>query len=165
MITINQLNETNHDQFIEITGGIFEHSSWIAETAESAKPFSSLEHLHQKMVEIVENSSREQKLELIKAHPNLGNRAAMTADSIREQKGAGLQDLSPEEYQKFISLNQCYMEKFEFPFIIAVHGKDKYQIYEAMETRFHHSIESEFQTALSEIYKIARLRLEEKISQ
>ncbi|PLS08511.1 2-oxo-4-hydroxy-4-carboxy-5-ureidoimidazoline decarboxylase [Neobacillus cucumis] len=164
MYTIKNINDTTHEQFMEIAGGVFEHSPWITEKAAGLKPFTSLYHLHQELVKIVENSSYEQKLALIKAHPNLGNRAAMTVDSIQEQKGAGLQSLTPEEYNQFISMNQEYMNKFGFPFILAVRGKNKEQIYVAMKERVHHSKEIEFETALSEIYKIALLRLEEKIT-
>jgi 2-oxo-4-hydroxy-4-carboxy-5-ureidoimidazoline decarboxylase len=164
MYTISKINNTTHEKFIEMTGGIFEHSSWIAEKAAELKPFTSLYHLHREMVNIVESSSFDQKLALIKAHPNLGDRVAMTADSSQEQKGAGLQSLSPVEYTQFISMNQRYMEKFGFPFILAVRGKNKQQIYEAMEKRIHHSKEVEFETALAEIYMIALLRLEEKIT-
>jgi 2-oxo-4-hydroxy-4-carboxy-5-ureidoimidazoline decarboxylase len=164
MYTIEEINQTNHQQFMEITGGIFENTPWIAEKAEAAKPFLSLEHLHQVMVQVVENASYQEKLSLIKAHPNLGDRVSMTRDSIEEQKGAGLQDLTPEEYTQFITMNKKYMEKFGFPFILAVRGKNKHEIYEAMESRFQNSNDIEFQTALTQIYKIAQLRLEEKIS-
>lgn len=163
MYTIETLNSSSSKQFIEIVGGIFEHSPWIAEKAEKSKPFTSIEQLFQKMVSIVENSSPEQKLKLINAHPNLGERVAMTTDSINEQKGAGLQDLTPEEYDNFIKLNKRYMDKFGFPFIIAVRGKNKEQIYDAMKARIGHEIDYEFQTALKEIYKIAKFRLREKI--
>ncbi|MEH7416782.1 2-oxo-4-hydroxy-4-carboxy-5-ureidoimidazoline decarboxylase [Neobacillus drentensis] len=164
MYTITEINNTTRQQFLGIAGGIFEHSPWIAEKAAELKPFSSLNHLHQEMVKIVENSSFEQKVALIKAHPNLGERASMTIDSTQEQKGAGLQNLSQEEYTQLIFLNQQYMEKFSFPFILAVRGKNKQQIFDAMEERIHHSNEIEFETALSEIFKIALLRLQEKIT-
>lgn len=164
MYKIDEINQTNHEEFMEITDGIFEHSPWIAKKAEKAKPFSSLQHLHQEMVTIVENSSYEEKLTLIKAHPNLGERVAMTTDSTKEQSGSGLQNLTPEEYEQFLSMNQLYMEKFGFPFILAVRGKDKHQIYQAMVSRFQNSDDIEFQTALAEIYKIAGLRLQERFS-
>src|SRR4051794_31113435 len=102
MYTIEKLNQSTQEKFAEMTNGIFEHSPWITELAKAAKPFSSLQHLHKEMVKIIENSSPEQKLALIKAHPNLGDRVAMTTDSIQEQKGAGLQNLTPEEYNQFI---------------------------------------------------------------
>lgn len=162
MNNIKMINETSHEQYMKILEGIFEHSPWIAEKTEKAKPFSSLEHLHQAMVAVVQSSSFEQKLALIKAHPNLGDRVAMTKDSVKEQSGAGLQDLTPEEYKRFISMNQRYLEKFNFPFILAVRGKTKHQIYEAMKSRIDNTSEKEFETALSEIYKIAKLRLAER---
>lgn len=164
MYTIEKINETTFQQFMEITGGIFEHSPWIAEQAEGLKPFHSLNHLHQEMVNIVKTSSLEQKLALIKAHPNLGDRVAMTADSIQEQTGAGLQNLTPAEYNRLIMMNQQYMGKFGFPFILAVRGKTKQHIFESIGARIHHSKEAEFETALTEIYKIALLRLEEKVT-
>jgi 2-oxo-4-hydroxy-4-carboxy-5-ureidoimidazoline decarboxylase len=165
MLTIDSLNQRSNAQFIEILGEIFEHSPWIAEKAAEAKPFFSLDHLYKEMVEVVENSTKEQKLALIRAHPNLGDRVEMSDDSIHEQKGAGLKDLTFEEYNKILTLNKNYMEKFGFPFILAVRGKNKHQIYQAMEDRIHNQIEAEFHTSLKEIYKIAQLRLEEKIIQ
>lgn len=163
MFTIDQINNTSTREFIEILGGIFEHSPWIAEKAAKSKPFSSLQQLYKEMVKIVESSSNELKLTLIQEHPNLGDRVEMSEDSINEQKGAGLKDLTPEEYKNFISKNQQYMEKFGFPFILAVRGKNKHEIYQAMEERIHNEKDIEFETALREIYKIALLRLEEKI--
>ncbi|WP_462413258.1 2-oxo-4-hydroxy-4-carboxy-5-ureidoimidazoline decarboxylase [Neobacillus sp. Marseille-QA0830] len=164
MLTIKEINQATHEEFMAITDGIFENSPWIAEKAETAKPFVSLQHLHQEMVRIVESASTVEKLALVKAHPNLGERVAMTTHSIREQEGAGLQNLSPEEYCLFISLNQQYMEKFGFPFILAVRGKNKQAIYKNMEMRLHNSKEIEFQRALTEIYKIAFFRLKEKMN-
>jgi 2-oxo-4-hydroxy-4-carboxy-5-ureidoimidazoline decarboxylase len=163
MYKISQINDTNLEEFMNITNGIFEHSPWIAQLAFSEKPYSSLHHLHQSMVEVVKLASTEQQLTLIKAHPNLGERIAMTNHSTQEQKGAGLQNLTHDEYEQFIKSNQEYMEKFGFPFILAVRGKNKHEIYEAMKTRISSSKEIEFETALTEIYKIALLRLEEII--
>jgi 2-oxo-4-hydroxy-4-carboxy-5-ureidoimidazoline decarboxylase len=163
MYKISQINDTNLEEFMNITNGIFEHSPWIAQLAFSEKPYSSLHHLHQSMVEVVKLASTEQQLTLIKAHPNLGERIAMTNHSTQEQKGAGLQNLTHDEFEQFIKSNQEYMEKFGFPFILAVRGKNKHEIYEAMKTRISSSKEIEFETALTEIYKIALLRLEEII--
>ncbi|RTR31837.1 2-oxo-4-hydroxy-4-carboxy-5-ureidoimidazoline decarboxylase [Robertmurraya yapensis] len=163
MLTIEQLNKTTEHEFMELLGGIFEHSPWVAEKAIHVKPFSSLGHLYDEMVSVVEQATEEQKLILIKAHPNLGERIEMSPDSVNEQAGAGLKNLTPEEYDKFSTLNQQYMDKFAFPFILAVKGKNKHQIYEAMEQRVQNQRETEFQTAMKEIYKIALLRLEEKI--
>nr|WP_017554880.1 2-oxo-4-hydroxy-4-carboxy-5-ureidoimidazoline decarboxylase [Heyndrickxia coagulans] len=163
MYTVNALNQTSLEEFAAILGGVFEDSPWIAEKAAAAKPFSSKERVFQAMVNILENSSKEQKLALIQAHPNLGGRMEMSAHSNTEQEGAGLKQLTRDEYEKFQAMNQRYMEKFGFPFILAVRGKGKKEIYQAMEARVNHGEEEEFETALKEICKIARLRLEEII--
>ncbi len=163
MITLRSLNETSNDEFTAMLGGIFEHSSWIAAKAAISKPFTSLEELHAAMVAIVKHATNEEKLLLIQKHPNLGERVAMSKDSNVEQQGAGLKELTVEEYNRFLALNERYMKKFGFPFILAVKGKDKQDIYKAMETRVNHSQLVEFETALSEIYKIAFFRLQEKI--
>ncbi|WP_018664475.1 2-oxo-4-hydroxy-4-carboxy-5-ureidoimidazoline decarboxylase [Heyndrickxia acidiproducens] len=161
MYTIDTLNQSSREKFIEILGGIFEDSPWIAEKAAAARPFSSREALFREMAAIVEGSSKEQKLALIQAHPDLGGRMEMSTYSNAEQEGAGLKHLTSEEYEKFQTMNQRYMEKFGFPFILAVRGKSKDDIYNAMKTRVDHGEEKEFETALQEICKIACLRLQE----
>lgn len=165
MLNIDQLNKTNTKEFTDLLGGIFEHSPWIAEKAAKLRPFSSISHLHQQMVEVVKNSTYERQLDLIKAHPNLGDRVKMSKDSTKEQQGAGLKDLTAQEYKNFLSLNQQYMQKFGFPFIIAVKGNDKQTIYQEMKNRMNNDTFHEFQTALSEIYKIAAFRLQEKLNE
>lgn len=164
MITLKLLEEKSDKEFTECLGDIFEHSSWIPEQAAASRPFASLVSLHQCMVDIVSQTSTEMKLDLIRKHPNLGDKVQMTDDSIKEQLGAGLTDLTAEEYENFLSLNKRYMNKFGFPFILAVRGKDKNDIYNAMETRIHHTKEIEFETALTEIHQIALFRLQEKIN-
>lgn len=164
MYTIDQINDTNLEEFKNIMTGIFEHSPWIPQIAFSKKPFSSLHHLHQCMVEVVKHSSKEEQLTLIKAHPNLGERIAMTSHSTQEQNGAGLQNLTNDEYEQFTNINHEYMKKFGFPFILAVRGKNKHEIYLAMKTRISSNKEVEFEVALTEIYKIALLRLKEIIN-
>ena len=163
MWTIDQLNNSKVNQFSTILGDIFEHSAWIARKAAEARPFSSKKDLQNRMITIVQEATDEQQIELIKSHPNLGNRLEMSASSTEEQEQAGLQQLNEEEYGQFMQTNEAYMEKFGFPFIMAVRGKGKEEIYNAMKERLNHNREEEFQTALQEIYKIAQFRLDEII--
>ncbi|WP_407407698.1 2-oxo-4-hydroxy-4-carboxy-5-ureidoimidazoline decarboxylase [Peribacillus sp.] len=163
MITLEMLQKKSHKEFTEILGDTFEHSPWIPEQASASRPFSSLLSLHQCMVDIVNHAPKEMQMDLIRKHPNLGDKVEMTADSTKEQRGAGLKDLTVLEYENFLTLNKRYENKFGFPFILAVRGKDKHDIYEAMESRIHHTEETEFETALAEIYQIALFRLQEKI--
>ena len=167
MLVIEQLEKYSNEQFIELFGEIFEHSPWIAEKALKERPFQSVDETFEVMRKIVEKSSYDKKLALILEHPELGKRIKMSEASVREQSGAGLDSLSPEEFEIFSATNKAYMGKFDFPFIIAVAGKDKNDILSAMKVRLNNSCEAEFNTALNEIYKIAKIRFDaiiEKLS-
>ena len=163
LLTLAALNRADKARFVETLGGVFEQSPWVAEGAWAARPFKSVEGLYRAMVGVVEEAE-EKHLGLIRAHPDLAGKAAragnLTAASSQEQAGAGLDRLSDEEYRRFHTLNDAYKEKFGFPFILAVKGHTKTSILEAFERRLPHSAEEERQTALAEIYKIARFRLE-----
>ena len=100
------------------------------------------------------------KLALIRAHPDLGSKAKMAEASVQEQAGVGLDRLSLEEFTRFETLNQAYRDKFGFPFIIAVKDQTKESILLAFETRLKNDISSEIEAAITEISRIAELRLE-----
>jgi OHCU decarboxylase len=153
-------------EFVTMYGRVYEHSPWIAETAWSMglkAEHDTVEGLHRALVEIVEAAPRERELALLRAHPDLGGRLAMrgelTAESSTEQASAGLDKCSPEEFRRFTELNDNYKAKFPFPFIMAVKGRSRGEILEAFERRIQHGEDVEFRTALSEVHKIALLRL------
>src|SRR5438067_9337060 len=97
MPTLSQLNEMPRDEFVRVAGPVFEHSPWIAERAASRRPFHSVKQLHVALCEVVRASSSDEKLALIRAHPDLVGRAVLTAESTREQAAARLGELSPDE--------------------------------------------------------------------
>jgi 2-oxo-4-hydroxy-4-carboxy-5-ureidoimidazoline decarboxylase len=152
-------------EFVTAYGGIYEHSLWVAEHVETLlgdeRPGYKI--LARLMADCVDNASREAQLELIRAHPDLAGRAQiageLTADSTEEQSRAGLDQCSPEEFERFQRLNAEYKDKFGFPFIKAVRESNRADILAAFETRLLNDYETEFETALQEIHKIARLRL------
>jgi OHCU decarboxylase len=159
MYSLQDINLMERVEFMEKVGWVFEHSPWIANKAWIYKPFENIEILHQIMVQVVMDASKEDQLDLIRAHPDLGSRIKMTESSVQEQKGAGLDQLTEDEFNNFASLNKKYLNKYNFPFILAVKGHTKHTIFATMEKRMSHSVEEEFQTALKEIYKIAKFRL------
>lgn len=165
MLTIKQLNSLSITEFTDVLGDIFEESAWIAGACALERPFTSITDLHQHMVAIVQRSSHSLQLNLLNAHPNLGVKIAMSHASSREQQAAGLKNLTSEEYEAFVSLNTRYYQKFGFPFIIAVRGKDKQEILVEMKHRINNDESLEFLAALSEVYKIALFRLHDKIKQ
>src|SRR5580704_4877041 len=124
-MTIAELNLLDRAGFVEAVGWIFEHSPWVAERAFDARPFSGLDALHGVMTEQVENATFAERLALLKAHPDLGARARLSAASTGEQAGAGLDTLTPVEFEKLNRLNDAYRSRFGFPFLLAVKGSTK----------------------------------------
>ena len=163
MSLAERLSALAQPEFVARLGGIYEHSPWVAERAFPARPFASLEALHAAMQGAMLAASREEQLALIGAHPELLGRleaAELTESSRREQAGAGLERCSAAQKARMRALNAAYREKFGFPFIVAVKGLDWGGIIERMEERLAHTREAEFETALREIGRIARFRLE-----
>lgn len=163
-VKISALNTLSLEAFVQTLGSIFEHSPWIARAAYERRPFFQLEELHSAMLDAVDEATPEQRLDLIRAHPDLAGKAALagtvTAHSQQEQAGAGLNRLSADEYRRFHALNTAYRERFGFPFILAVKGHSKESILETFEARLSNDLELEKSRALAEIAKIARFRLE-----
>ena len=153
-----------HD-FIAIYGGVYEHSPWVAEqSAQVAAGVEDVYRLAELMADCVDNAGEEQQLTLIRAHPDLAGKAQiageLTVESTAEQVSAGLDQCNRVEYERFQALNDAYKEKFGFPFVMAVRGSSRDDILDAFTERLQNDYELEFETALAEIHKIARLRLE-----
>ncbi|GAB3482826.1 2-oxo-4-hydroxy-4-carboxy-5-ureidoimidazoline decarboxylase [Marinomonas epiphytica] len=169
MSSENFLQKMNQKEFIETFAGVYEHSTWVAEQlwrAHCEHPtgyLSSIEKVTEQMQAIVNNSSQEQKLILLRAHPDLAGKAAiagdLTKESKAEQAGVGLDQCSEEEFAYFLQLNNRYREKFGFPFIMAVKGATKDQVIAGFETRTDNDWQGEFDTAMAEVHKIAAFRL------
>ena len=167
-ISLSRINGLSDTQFIALLGDIYEHSCWVAEQAVQHRPFDSLHNLQNIMATIVRESDQDKRLQLIRNHPQLAGKEAaqgtLTNDSKNEQQGAGLDQCSADELETIRSLNLNYLQKFKFPFVIAVKGLDRYQIINAMQLRLHNDPQTEFNTNIEEICKIARIRLEALIS-
>jgi 2-oxo-4-hydroxy-4-carboxy-5-ureidoimidazoline decarboxylase len=157
--SLDQLNQMSQPMFTETLGSIFEHTPSIAHDTWEQRPFDDVTDLHQKMVAVVNSFSPEEKLLLIQAHPDLGTKAKMAEASVKEQAGVGLNQLLPDEYERFLTLNQAYKNQFGFPFIIAVKNHTKASILDAFEQRLQNSKETEMQQAIAEICQIAYFRL------
>ena len=154
-------------KIINLLKGIYEHSAWVPEKllSENISEIKTKEELELMMKKIVDNSTETEKLNLIKAHPELGKKLQkkekLTKFSKEEQKSAGLDQCSDEEFEILTNLNNTYRSKFEFPFILAVKGLNKNQIIDNMKKRVNNSKSEEFKTAINEIHKIAQLRIKD----
>jgi len=163
MDSVDKVNNLRKSDFISIFGNVFEKTQWIAEKAYNSKPYKNLEELFSKMMEIFENSKKEKHLEILNAHPDLAIEKKLTEDSRNEQKNASLNQCTNEEFVEFRKLNNEYKKKFEFPFIIAVKGKNKEEILNNFRQRLTNNINLEFEEAKKQVKKIASFRLSEII--
>jgi 2-oxo-4-hydroxy-4-carboxy-5-ureidoimidazoline decarboxylase len=165
--TLESLNSAAPADFAAALGGIYEHSPWVAEAVSGQRPFGTLAALHEAMVEAVRAASADAQLTLIKGHPDLAGKAAragtLTPDSVSEQASAGLDRLSDAEFARFHQLNDAYQAKFGFPFIVSVRRHTKDSILRQFERRLAHSAADERETALTEIVRIAALRLDLRV--
>lgn len=148
-------------EFVEAYGSIYESSPWVAEAVFEARTddASSLAAL---MQTAVTEASKEFKLALLRAHPELVGKlelSSLTLDSQSEQRGAGLTECSPEEYDEFRRLNDRYNQRFGFPFIFAVKGYHRGAILASFRQRVNNDPGTEFETAIAQVHRIGQLRL------
>ncbi len=156
---MEEIDAMDRDRFAEALGSVFEHSPWVAERAWSERPFRTRGELLAAMKRQVEIGAEDVQLALFRAHPDLATRLKVTEWSAGEQRGAGLDRLSPEEFRYFDGLNRAYKVKFGFPFIMAVAGKTKEEIAAAMASRIGNERADEWRRALAEVLRIAEMRL------
>jgi len=159
-MTIDELNSLDQEHFVAALGWIFEHSPWVAERAFEAAPFANIDALHAAMTQQVERATLAERRALLEAHPDLGARARLSEASTEEQSSAGLDSLTPGEFDQLQRCNAAYRSRFGFPFLLAVKGSTKHDVLQALQARMEATPEDEFQEALRQVYRIARFRLE-----
>jgi len=164
MRTIDNINDLNKSDFLSIFGNVFEKTESVALEAFESKPFKNFEVIMFNMLNIYESYKKDKILEILNAHPELAVAKKMTSESISEQASAKLNECSNEEYEEFKRLNSEYKKKFNFPFIIAVKGKNKNEILNNFRQRISNNINDEFLEAKKQVKKIATFRLNEIIN-
>ena len=167
--SISQLNQVTQAEFVAICGPWFEHSPWIAERTWERRPFADESDLLQALLSTVDSATEVAKLALLRAHPDLVGKMAhageLTAESASEQRAAGLIGLTAAERQLFQRYNAEYQQRFGFPFIICAREHKKEAILDAFPRRLANQQAEEFQTALQEVGRIARQRLERVVKE
>ena len=168
MTSIAALNAADRATFVAAIGFAFEHSPWIAEAAWEQRPFENADALFRAMAEVVAHATEAAQVSLIAAHPDLAGRVAregrLTTASRGEQASAGLDRLTGAEIARFDAANAAYRARFGFPFVICAREHDQASILAALERRARNDRGTEIVTALGEIAKIARLRLEDAVT-
>jgi OHCU decarboxylase len=169
--TIAEVNAWDRDAFVARLGFLFEGSPWIVEAVWPGRPFATRDDLHRALCDVVARAGAERQLALIRAHPDLVGRAALsgtlTRESTGEQAAAGIDPgrLTPAEIARFAELNAAYKARFGFPFVICARENTKERILAGFAARLSNSDDDEVATALAEIEKICWYRLADVVAE
>ena len=167
-IPLDAVNGLDEEAFVATFGDVAEHAPWVAAAAGEARPYASRGALIAAFQSAVQHADPARQRALLLAHPDLAGRAAiagdLTEDSRREQTGAGLDRLTAEEFRRFTEMNESYREANGIPFIFAVRGATEGQILAGFESRLNNSPDVEFATALEQVCRIIRFRLEDRVA-
>lgn len=157
-------------RFTERFGAVYEHSPWVATRAhalELGPAHDSATGLANALARVFRTASPEERLAVLKAHPDLAGKLAaakrLTPESTAEQASAALDALTDTERAAFQRLNTAYTTKHGFPFIIAVRDTTKASILAAFQTRLANDTATEFTTACAQVERIATLRLKDQL--
>ena len=168
---LRQFNNLPESEVLERLGTIHENTPWIMQSVIQSRPFPSLDDLRRQMSAILESLPVDDKLALIRVHPDLVGRAALsgtlstTSSAEQRDAGLGVDDLDDAEKSRFAEFNAAYQERFGFPFVICVRENRKQAILDAFTERLTHDRDTEIATAITEIDKIAWLRLTDIVIQ
>jgi len=167
-VSLSDINEMDEDEFVDTFGDVAEHSPWVAAEAADHRPFRSRAAMIAAFVHAIQHADRAEQRALLLAHPDLAGRAAIAGElaheSKKEQAGAGLDKLTAEQFREFTALNTSYRDRYGIPFIFAVRGATKHDILAGFRARIGNDPEAEFATALSQVERIIRFRLEDRVA-
>jgi len=167
-VTLAAVNAMDSAEFVATFGDVAEHSPWVAERAAEVRPYKSVRDMVDAFTEEVREAGPNEKLQLLRAHPDLAGKAAIAGDlapeSKNEQARAGLDTLTPDEFKRFTELNDTYRERFGFPFILAVKGADKNTILKSFAERVDRDPQAELAMAIGEVTRIISFRIEDRVA-
>jgi 2-oxo-4-hydroxy-4-carboxy-5-ureidoimidazoline decarboxylase len=166
-ISIHDVNGLDEDEFVDAFGDVAEHAPWVAAEAADRRPFHSRDGMIKAFADAIAHADKARQRALLLGHPDLAGRAAIAGDLTREsrseQAGAGLDKLTPEEFRHFTEMNGKYRDSHGIPFIFAVRGATKHDILKGFADRLDNDPDVEFKTALGQVARIIRFRLEDRV--
>ena len=155
--------DADRDLFLATYGPLFDHSPWVVERAWDQRPFADAKALHRAFLSVIAAATADERRALARTHPELADQLAiaqgLTVASAKEQASAGLDRLTPAEYETFHALDRSYREKHGIPFIICVKLNDRTSILAAMRARLDRDSDAELDEAMTQVGLISRLGL------
>jgi len=103
--------------------------------------------------DVLATLTEEEKIEALDAHPAIGAKKLSTRSAVEQGT-----DSDPAILSELAYLNQIYLEKFGFRFVVFVDGRPKRVILEVLRDRIGNTREQELDTGCRELVAIARDR-------
>ena len=103
--------------------------------------------------DVLATLTEEEKIEALDAHPAIGAKKLSTRSAVEQGT-----DSDPAILSELAYLNQIYLEKFGFRFVVFVDGRPKRVILEVLRDRIGNTREQELDTGCRELAAIARDR-------
>lgn len=168
-IPFEVLQALDESGFVERLGSVVELSPWVVRGAWQRRPFASREAVWEALVACIRAASPDAQLALLRAHPELAGREAvagtMTPESNAEQGRLGLLALNRADWTRLNRLNQCYRERFGYPFMVALRLHASLEsVFEMFERRLANAPDQEREEALGQVFEVMRGRLEKILS-
>jgi 2-oxo-4-hydroxy-4-carboxy-5-ureidoimidazoline decarboxylase len=169
MMSLAEVNAMDRQAFVARFSDVAEHAPWVAERSATRRPFANREVMIAAFQSAIRDASRAEQLSLFRSHPDLAGRAAMAgevaAESLKEQAAAGLDRLTPVEFDRLTEINRRYRHRFAIPFIFAVKGATKHQIFQSFAERLGNDPDTEHATALDHVCRIVGLRIAGRVAE
>jgi len=139
-------------------------TQWIEQMA-NARPFTSVDQMHEVAVEIWNELTDRDYLEAFEGHPMIGAdiealRAKFTHTSAwSEGEQSGVQSASEDVLRRLQQANIEYLNRFGYIFIVCATGKTAAEMLALLEARLHNPPDLEMTIAAGEQQKITTIRL------
>lgn len=167
----NPLPITDDMVFIDLTRDqlqtVCSSAHWQQVMGQKA-PFVSREHLIKSATQAFDELSRKDWLEAFAGHPMIGNLESLKKKyaqgaALSEQEQSGTKSASEHELRSLLTLNQDYVERFGFIFIVCATGQSAASMLIELKRRIRRDAQQEFDTATTEQRKISMIRLDNLI--
>ncbi len=169
-LSLSTINQLPKESFVKYFSQVVEHSAWVAEQAYEHRPFSSLQHLQNVMIEAVKNAGEQTWKDILNLHPELSGKEAeegtLTKFSVSEQMRIGLHTLNRHGVLAVRDFNHNYRQKFGFPFVVCVRLlKDMAELFAEMDRRLALDPTQELKNGIEQVFEIGRFRLKDMVEE
>lgn len=156
--SLEDINNLSYKEFGDYFANVVEKTPLIPLAAWSERPFCSVRDLHATLCKFLDHLPFQGKEGLIRCYPDLATRLALASqvskDFGEQDKKAGLLALSSEDLEHILDLNDKYVSKFRFPFVICVNESKRHVIVHGLQERLKNSRQEEVLMGIENIKQI-----------